>query len=62
MITSDPKILNGKPHIDGTRIAVQFVTNLLADGVSPEEIIRGWYPHLTIEQIEECRRYKQETP
>ena len=33
-ITSDPKILAGKPVIKGTRLSVEFILNLLAEGWS----------------------------
>ncbi len=44
-IVFDPKILAGKPIIQGTRISVELVLELLASGMSAEEIIKE-YPHL----------------
>ncbi|MBI4641815.1 MAG: DUF433 domain-containing protein [Candidatus Tectomicrobia bacterium] len=34
-IILDPAILVGKPVIEGTRISVEFVVGLLADGWTP---------------------------
>jgi hypothetical protein len=34
-ITVDPKVLVGKPIIKGTRLAVEFLIDLLAGGVDP---------------------------
>jgi len=55
-IIIDPKILVGKPIIRGTRIAVEFVVDLLAEGWSHQQILSN-YPHLTAEDIIACLRY-----
>jgi uncharacterized protein (DUF433 family) len=59
-ITIDPIILVGKPVIKGTRIAVEFVINLLAQGWSQAEILRN-YPGLKHEDILACLKYAGET-
>jgi uncharacterized protein (DUF433 family) len=53
-ISIDRKICHGKPHIRGTRIMVQQVLDLLADGATPEEIITEDFPDLTQEDIRAC--------
>lgn len=58
-ITIDPKILVGKPVIKGTRIAVEFVIDLLAQGWPETEILRN-YPGLTHEDILACLKYARE--
>ena len=55
-IIIDPKILVGKPVIRGTRIAVEFVIDLLAEGWSNQQILVN-YPHLAPEDITACLRY-----
>ncbi len=55
-IVIDPKILVGKPVIRGTRIAVEFVIDLLAEGWSNQQILSN-YPHLTEPDIVACLRY-----
>jgi uncharacterized protein (DUF433 family) len=55
-ITLDPKVLVGKPVIRGTRIAVEFVVDLLGRGWTTEEILRE-YDHLTPEDIQACLAY-----
>jgi uncharacterized protein (DUF433 family) len=49
-IVVDPKILTGKPVIKGTRLAVEFILELLAEGWSHEQIAHN-YPALTVEDI-----------
>jgi len=49
-ITSDPQILAGKPIIKGTRLSVEFILNLLAEGWSVEQILEN-YPNLTSESL-----------
>ncbi|MBL0155875.1 MAG: DUF433 domain-containing protein [Bryobacterales bacterium] len=55
-IVVDPKILAGKPVIRGTRLAVEFILELLAAGQSESEILSD-YPGLTREDILACLSY-----
>ncbi|MEX2308169.1 MAG: DUF433 domain-containing protein [Pirellulales bacterium] len=55
-IVLDPAILTGKPTIKGTRIAVEFVVDLLARGWTPDEILSE-YDHLTADDIQACLAY-----
>jgi len=41
-ITYNPKIFAGKPTIKGTRISVEFILELLASGMTPEEIVKEY--------------------
>jgi uncharacterized protein (DUF433 family) len=52
-IVIDPKVLVGKPTIKGTRLAVEFIIDLLANGWSEAEIIRN-YPGVTVIDIRAC--------
>lgn len=52
-ITLDPNILVGKPVIKGTRLAVEFIVELLAQGWTEENILHN-YPGLTTEDIRAC--------
>ena len=52
-IVVDAEILAGKPVIRGTRLAVEFVLELLAAGQSNREILAN-YPGLTREDILAC--------
>ncbi|MFH0822401.1 MAG: DUF433 domain-containing protein [Pseudomonadota bacterium] len=55
-IVVDPGVLVGKPIIKGTRIAVEFVIDLMANGWSHEDILNN-YPGLTTEDILACLSY-----
>ena len=55
-IVVDPDIVAGKATIKGTRIAVEFVVQLLAEGSSRAEIMEN-YPQLTDEDIHAALRY-----
>ena len=55
-ITIDPAVLVGKPVIKGTRLAVEFIVDLLAHGWTEEEILRN-YPGITPEDIRACLAY-----
>ncbi len=55
-IAIDPSILSGKPVVRGTRLSVEFLVGLLAEGWSEADIIRS-YPGLTREDILACLQY-----
>jgi uncharacterized protein (DUF433 family) len=55
-IVLDPKILTGKPTIRETRIAVEFIIDLLAGGWTIEQVLQE-YDHLTREDIQACLMY-----
>ncbi|MGC2297722.1 MAG: DUF433 domain-containing protein [Acidobacteriaceae bacterium] len=42
MVVSDPEIMRGTPVFRGTRIPVELVADMLAQGVSEEEILGGY--------------------
>ena len=56
-IVKDPQILVGKPTVKGTRISVELITDLLESDYTDADIIDS-YPHITLEDIDACRRYK----
>ena len=58
-IVIDPAVLCGKPVVKGTRLEVEFVLGLLAQGWDEAEILRN-YPGLTREQILACVAYAPE--
>jgi len=55
-IVVDPAILTGKPVVKGTRLAVEFLLELLAEGWTREEILRN-YPGLTAEDLQAVLHY-----
>ena len=55
-IVIDPNILVGKPVIKGSRIAVEFVLELLGQGWSIDQVLKE-YDHLTAEDIQACLAY-----
>jgi uncharacterized protein (DUF433 family) len=60
-IRIDPNLLAGKPVVAGTRMAVEFVVDLLARGWTPKQIIDE-YDHLTPEDIRACSASLQNDP
>jgi len=59
-IIVDPHILLGKPVVKGTRLAVEFIVDLLAQGWSVDDILRN-YPGLTHEDVRACLSYASAT-
>jgi len=55
-IVVDPQIVAGKPVIRGTRLAVEFILELLAAGQSEMDLLRN-YPGLAHEDILACLSY-----
>jgi uncharacterized protein (DUF433 family) len=58
-ITSDKKVLLGKPVIKGTRLSVEFIISRLADGWTEPMILEN-YPNLTHEDIQAVFSYINE--
>ena len=55
-ITADPRIMVGKPIIKGTRITVELILRLLAQGMADKEILEN-YPHLKKQDIQAVLEY-----
>jgi len=49
-IIVDPKVMAGKPVIKGTRIPVEQILRLLAQGLTVERVLED-YPHLIKDDI-----------
>lgn len=58
-IVIDPQIMVGKPIIKGTRITVQLIVQLLANGETEAEILKD-YPDLKKEDIKATLLYASE--
>jgi uncharacterized protein (DUF433 family) len=58
-IVLDPAVLAGKPVIRGTRISVEFVIGLMADGWAEVEILRN-YPGLSRDDLMACLAYARD--
>lgn len=58
-IVADPKIVAGKPVVQGTRLAVEFVIGLLAEGWAEADIVAN-YPGLTEDDIRACLAYARD--
>lgn len=58
-IVANPGVLAGKPVVKGTRLAVEFIVGLLAQGWAEAEVIRN-YPDLTHDDILACLAYAQD--
>ena len=58
-IAVDSKVLAGKPVIRGTRISVEFILDLLANGWTIEEILKN-YPQLKGEDVTATLKYTAE--
>lgn len=58
-VVSDKEVLLGKPTIKGTRISVEHVVGLLAQGWGEVQILEN-YPRLTKESLQAVFKYIQE--
>lgn len=56
-IIIDPKICHGKPCIKGTRIMVETILDLVGQGLTFDQIIADYYPHLTKKQLKSALEY-----
>ncbi len=55
-ITHDPDVMAGRACIRGMRVTVSLVLNLLASGMSNDEIIKS-YPYLQSDDIRQTLQY-----
>ncbi|MDZ4798154.1 MAG: DUF433 domain-containing protein [Bryobacteraceae bacterium] len=55
-IVIDPEVLAGKPVVRGTRLAAEFILDLLAAGEAEDTILAN-YPGLTHDDILACLAY-----
>lgn len=55
-ITFDPNVMGGRACIRGMRITVSLVVNLVANGMSTDEIVRE-YPDLEPEDVRQALSY-----
>ena len=58
-IVVDPTVLVGKPIVKNTRIAVEFIVDLLGRGWTVDQVLRE-YDHLTREDVQACLMYASE--
>jgi uncharacterized protein (DUF433 family) len=61
MVVSDPEVMRGTPVFKGTRIPVDLVADMLAQGATAEEILEG-YPNLSKEKIAVAPLYMRAFP
>jgi uncharacterized protein (DUF433 family) len=58
-ITVDPAICHGQPCIRGRRIWVSLIVDLMADGLTSEQILEQ-YPGLDADDVRACIAYAAE--
>jgi uncharacterized protein (DUF433 family) len=61
LVVSDPEIMRGTPVFKGTRIPVDLVADMLAQGATAEEILEG-YPTLSKEKVAIAPLYMRAFP
>jgi uncharacterized protein (DUF433 family) len=59
-ISLAPDVLAGKPVINGTRLSVEFIIGLMADGWNEADIMAN-YPGVTRDDILACLAYARDT-
>lgn len=57
-ITTDPKVMFGKPVIRGTRIPVELILEKLANGETVEYLLEA-YPRIDRDDISACLFFAQ---
>ena len=55
-IVLDPAVMAGKPVVRGTRVTVERVLTLLAQGLSITELLKE-HPYLTEDDVRACLAY-----
>ncbi len=55
-ITFDSNLMGGRACVKGMRVTVSLVVNMVANGMSVDEIIEA-YPHLEPDDIQQALQY-----
>jgi uncharacterized protein (DUF433 family) len=55
-ISVNPAVMVGKPVIRGTRIPVDLIVRMVAQGITNQEILEA-YPHIAVEDIKAALLY-----
>jgi len=55
-ITFDPEVMGGRACIRDTRVPVSLLVNLVANGMTPTEIIEA-YPYLEAKDVQQALQY-----
>jgi uncharacterized protein (DUF433 family) len=55
-ITTHPKVMGGKPVIKGTRLTVESILELLAKGLTPDQIVNQYYG-LSQDDVQACQLF-----
>lgn len=58
-ITTDDQVLLGKPTIKGTRLSIDHIVGLLAQGWTEEDLLKN-YPRLSQQSLQAVFSYIQE--
>lgn len=58
-IHTDPDVLVGKPVLKGTRLSVDFLMRLLANGWTHEQVLEN-YPGVSPEALQACFSFAAE--
>jgi uncharacterized protein (DUF433 family) len=58
-IAVDPAVLVGKPVVRGTRLAVEFILGLVAEGWGFDDLLEN-YPGPTVADIRACVAYARD--
>ena len=59
-ISVRPEVCHGKPCIEGTRIMVAQVLDLLEGGKSFQEIVTDYFPAITEDDIKACLSFAKQ--
>jgi len=55
-IVVNPAVMGGKPVVRGTRVTVERILSLLAQGLPTTDLLKE-YPYLTEEDVRACLAY-----
>ncbi len=55
-ITFDPEVMGGRACVRGLRVTVSLIVNLVANGMTTEEIV-GAYPYLEPDDVRQALQY-----